>query len=195
MERGRQLIRSKILMSTLKGLTMIICCKFKKNLINLWLYTHLFMFWSMYIAACQGQTTPGDIILMSTETTCHFRHLLQISKISLSSLILFNFFHDFIHVYSPAAGPDNPLGMKFWCQQEHFVTSVFVASFINISLKSDIILFFHDFIYVYSPRGRGSQPPGDKVWFQQKRLVTSFICCKFQKKCLWSLFLNIFFMI
>ena len=24
-------------------ITMVICCKFKKNLFNLWLYTHLFM--------------------------------------------------------------------------------------------------------------------------------------------------------
>ena len=67
----------------------------------------------MYIAACQGKTTPGDKILMSTETTCHFGHLLQVSKKSLSILILYNFFHYFIHVYSPGAGADNPLGMKF----------------------------------------------------------------------------------
>ena len=75
----------------------------------------------MYIAACQGQTTPGDKILMSTETSCHFATSL---KKSLWSLILYIFFHDFIHVYSPGAGADNPLGMKFWCQQEHLVTSI-----------------------------------------------------------------------
>ena len=26
-------------------ITMVICCKFKKNLFNLWLYIHLFMIW------------------------------------------------------------------------------------------------------------------------------------------------------
>ena len=36
----------------------------------------------MYIAAGQGQTTPEDKILMSTETSCHFGHLLQVSKTS-----------------------------------------------------------------------------------------------------------------
>ena len=46
----------------------------------------------MYIAAGQGQTTPGDKILMSTETSCHFGHLLQVSKKSLKS--------DFIHFFS-----------------------------------------------------------------------------------------------
>ena len=35
----------------------------------------------MYIATGQGQTTrAGDKILMSTETSCHFGHLLQVSK-------------------------------------------------------------------------------------------------------------------
>ena len=34
----------------------------------------------MYIAAGQGQTTSGDKILMSTETSCHFGHLRQVSK-------------------------------------------------------------------------------------------------------------------
>ena len=32
----------------------------------------------MYIATGQGQTTPGDEILMSVETSCHFGHLLQV---------------------------------------------------------------------------------------------------------------------
>ena len=80
----------------------------------------------MYIAAGQEQTTPGDKLLMSTETSCHFGHLLQVSKKSHLSLIyfilfiylffilfIFFFFHDFIHVYSPGAGADNPLGMEF----------------------------------------------------------------------------------
>ena len=59
----------------------------------------------MYIAAGQGQTTPGDKILMSTETSCHFGHLLQVEKKSHC--------HDFINLYSAGAGADNPLGTKF----------------------------------------------------------------------------------
>ena len=67
----------------------------------------------MYTAGGQGQITPEAKILMSTETSCHFGHLLQVSKKSLRSLILYDFFHDFIHVCSPGAGADNPLGTKF----------------------------------------------------------------------------------
>ena len=64
----------------------------------------------MYIAAGQGQTTPGDKILMSVETSCHFMSFAtSFKKISLKSDSN-NFFHDFIHVYtsSPEAGADNP---------------------------------------------------------------------------------------
>ena len=49
------------------------------------------------------------------------------------------FFHDFIHVYSPRAVADNPLGTKFLCEQEHPVTSVICCKFQKISLKSDFI--------------------------------------------------------
>ena len=70
----------------------------------------------MYIATGQGLTTPGDKILMSTETFC-FGHLLQVKKITLKSdFIQFVFcfvFYDFTHVYSPGAEADNPLGTKF----------------------------------------------------------------------------------
>ena len=56
-----------------------------------------------------GADNLGAKILMSTETTCHFGHL---KKISFKSEFI-HFFHYFIHVYSPGAGADNPLGMKF----------------------------------------------------------------------------------
>ena len=148
----------------------------------------------MNIAEGQGQTTQWDKISMSTETSCHFSHLLQVSKKSLWNLILYNFLHDFIHVYSPGAGADNPLRMKFWCQQEHLVTSVICCKFKKKSLWSLILYnFFHDFIHVYSPRAGADRPQGTKFWCQQKCLVTSFICCKLKRKCLWSMILYNFF--
>ena len=119
---------------------------FKKKS-QVWFYTFFFFFiiLYMYIALGRGWQHPGDEILMSTGTSCHFSHLLQVQK--------------------------------------------------KISFKSDFIHFFHDFIHVYSPGARADSPQGTKFWLQQKCLVTSFICCKFQKKCLWSPILNNFFMI
>ena len=66
----------------------------------------------MYIAPEQGQTAPGDNVLMSTEMSCHFIHLLQIKKMSSKSDFIY-FFHDLINVYSPGAGADSPKGTKF----------------------------------------------------------------------------------
>ena len=149
----------------------------------------------MYIAAGQGQTTPGDKILGSTEISCHFGHLLQVSNKSLWNLILYNCFHDFIHVYSARGGADNPLGTKFWCQQEHLVTLVicckFQKSLYEVWLNT---FFFHDFIHVqYSHRAGADSPQGIKFWCLQKCLVPSFICCKFQKNVFEVWFYTVFF--
>ena len=38
--------------------TLHICCKFQTNLFEFWFYTHFLMFFLMYIAPGQGQTTP-----------------------------------------------------------------------------------------------------------------------------------------
>ena len=43
----------------------------------------------MCTATDQGQTTPGDKILMSTETSCHLDHLLQVKKKTLYDFIQF----------------------------------------------------------------------------------------------------------
>ena len=60
----------------------------------------------------RGRLPPGDKILMSTERLYHFTHLLQVSKKSLWSLILYIFFHDLVHVYSPGARGIQPPGDK-----------------------------------------------------------------------------------
>ena len=66
----------------------------------------------MNIAAAQGQTTPRDKILMSTETSSFRSFATSLKKISLKSDFV-QFLHDLIHLYSHGAGADNPLGMKF----------------------------------------------------------------------------------
>ena len=132
---------------------------------------------------------------MSTETPCHFGHLLQVSKKSLSSLIIYNFFfHYFIHVYSHGAGPDNPFGMKFWCQQEHLVTSVIYCKFQkNLFEVWFYTFFFFMILYMYIAPGQGQTAP------RGQSLISTEMSCHFihllqvSKKCLWSLILNNFF--
>ena len=106
-------------------ITSTICCKFQTNLYELWFYTHFLMFFHMYIAQGQGQTTLCGQILMSTEKPCHFAHLLQVSKKYLWSLILYIIFHVFIH------GQTTSWGQNFYIN-------------INLlSLWSFAVSFFH----------------------------------------------------
>ena len=107
----------------------------------------------MYIAPGQGQTTPWGQMLMSTESPYHFAHLLQVLKQSLLKYDFKSILNDFIHVYSPRAGTDDPLVTKFWCRQKLSLYP-FVASLKKKSLWS--------LIFMYIAPGRGTQPIGDK---------------------------------
>ena len=50
-------------------------------------------------------------------------------------------FHDLIHVYSPGATEDSPRGQNFDVNRKVLSLYPFVASFTEMSLKSDIIQF------------------------------------------------------
>ena len=65
---------------------------------------------------------------------------------------------------APGQGQTTPRGQNLDVNRKALSLYPFVASFKEISLKSDFIyFFFHDLIHVYSPRAGGIQPPGDKV--------------------------------
>ena len=115
----------------------------KKKSLWIWFYAFFFMILYMYIAPGQGQTAPpGDKVLMSTEMSCHFIHLMQVLKKCLWSLILYNLFYHLIHVYNPGIGADSPQGQNLDVNRKALSLYPFVASFKEISLKSDFIHFF-----------------------------------------------------
>ena len=64
---------------------------------------------------------------------------------------------------APGQGQTDHRGQNFDVNRKALSFYPFVASFKEISLKSDFIHFFHDLIHVYSPGAGGIQPPGDKV--------------------------------
>ena len=130
----------------------------------------------MYIATGQGHTTPGDKILMSTETSCHFSHLLQVSKKSLWSLILYKFFmilYMYIHV-APGQELTTPRGRDVYVNKNILSLRSFVASCKkNLFEVWFYAIFFHDFIHVYSPGAGADSPTGDKV------LMSTEMSCHF----------------
>ena len=70
----------------------------------------------------------------------------------------------FIHVYSPRAGADNPLGTNFDVNRKPLSLCPFVASFKTISTR--FFMFFH----MYIAPGRGRQTPGVKILTSTDRL-------------------------
>ena len=103
----------------------------------------------MYIATGQGQTTPGDKILMTTETSCHFGHLLW-------SLILYSFFM-ILYMYTAAGqGLISPWGRNFDVNRNILSLLSFVAS-----LKKNLFsvwfytIFFLMILYMYIAPGQG----------------------------------------
>ena len=80
---------------------------------------------------------------MSTEMSCHFIHLLQVSKqISLKSdFIQFFFMISYMYI-APGQGQTVPRGQNFDVNRKALSLYPFVASFKKISLKSDFIHFF-----------------------------------------------------
>ena len=75
---------------------------------------------------------------------------------------LYTFFHDFIHVHSPWAGADNPLGPKFWSDQECLITFVICCKFPNNLFN--LWLYTHLFIMSGQVRGRQPQTWGQLLW-------------------------------
>ena len=119
---------------------------------------------------------------MTTERPLLFAHMLQVSKWSLRNLILYTFFNYFIHVYSPEARADKPLGSKFWCQQKALTTSTICCK--KISLNSDFIHIYSCFsTCIYSPGA------GDKILMSTERPCHFAHLLQVSKKYLWSLIL------
>ena len=64
---------------------------------------------------------------------------------------------------APGQWQTAPRGQNFDVNGKALSLYPFVASFKEISLKSDFIHFFHVLIHIYSPGTGGIQPPEDKV--------------------------------
>ena len=129
----------------------------------------------MYIAAGQGQTTPGDKILMSTETSCHFSHLLQVSKKSLWSLFYTFFFmilYMYIHI-APGQGLTTPRGRNFYINRNILSLWSFVASFKKNLFEVWFYAIFFMILYMYIAPGQGQTAPRGQS-FNVNRNVLSF---------------------
>ena len=82
-------------------------------------------------------------------------------------------------VYSPGQGQTTLCGQNPDVNRKALSLCPFVASFREISLKSDFIHNFSCFIHVYSPRAGAYNPLGSEFLCKYIPHVTLVICCKF----------------
>ena len=126
-----------------------------------------FMILYMYIAPAQGKTAPSGRSFDVNRNVLSLHSFVAIfEKISLKSDFI-HFFHDLNHVYSPGAGADtlpHLRGQNFDVNRKALSHYPFVASFKEISLKSDFMqLFsFHDLRHAYSPGAAAYSSYGTK---------------------------------
>ena len=131
-------------------ITLPICCRFKKKCFEVRFYIHFFHDSPYVYSPGQGQTITGDKILMTTERSFLFAHMLQVSKWSLRNLILYTFLMTLYMYIVPGKGQKTPCGQTFDVNRKPLSLQPFVASFKMISSKSDFIHIFNDFIRVFS---------------------------------------------
>ena len=98
------------------------------------------------------------------------------------------YFNAFIHVYSPRAGADYPLGTNVDVNRKFLSLCPFVTSFKTISTR--FFMFFH----MYIAPGRGRQTPGVKILMSTERPYHFDHLLQVLKKSLWTLILYTFLM-
>ena len=95
-------------------ITSTICCKFQTNLFEFWFYTHFLMFFHMYIAPGQGQTTlcgQNPDVNRKAWSLCPF--VASFKKKSLKSDFTHNF-HVFIQSIALGQGQTTTWGQNFY---------------------------------------------------------------------------------
>ena len=95
----------------------------------------------MYIAPWQGLTTPWGRNFDVNRNIFSLWSFVASFKNTLKSDFIHFFFHDFIHVFSPRAGADNPKVTKFDVNRNVLSLHSFVTSFKKMSPKPDFIQF------------------------------------------------------
>ena len=163
---------------------MVICCKSEKNRFNLN---------TCILPQVRGRQPLG------TKFWCQQKplvgHLLQVSKTkTLKSDFIHFFFHDFIHVYSPGAVADKPLGRNLNVNRNILSIQSFVGSFKKKSLWSltlyHFFFFFPYFIHVYSCRSGADNHRGHFDVYRNRLSLCSFAT---SFNLFWSLILYNFF--
>ena len=104
------------------------------------------------------------------------------SSRKIPSLIIYEIFLNFIHVYKAPGQEETTFRDNFFlCKQKCLNTLITGCMFQKIALLSDFMHIFHDFIPVHRPWAGADNPLGPNFLCQLEGLITTVICCKFKK--------------
>ena len=92
----------------------------------------------------------------------------------------------------PGLGQTTPRGQNFDVNRKASSLYPFVASFKEISLKSDFRQFFHDFLHVYSSKAGADNPLGQNFYVNRNILSLWSFVASFKKISLKSDFIQFF---
>ena len=95
----------------------------------------------------------------------------------------------------PGQGLTTAWGRNFYVSRNNLSLLSFVASFKNVSFKSDFIHSLFMVWYMYIAPGQGQRAPRGQSFDVNRNVLSLHSFFESFKKCLWSLILYIFFMI
>ena len=152
-------------------------------------YIHFFHVSSYVYSPGQGQTIHWGQNFDDNRNTFSLCPYVAVSKWSLRNLILLHF-NDFIHVYSPGARAENPLGINFWCLQKALIICCkFQTNLFEFWFYTHFLMFFHMYL---APGQEQTTLCGQNPDVNRKALSLCPFVASF-KKYLWSLTLYIIF--
>ena len=122
-------------------ITMVICCKFKKNLFQpLTLYTSFHDLIKVYCRRSGADNPRGQKFDVNRNLLALRSFATSFKKISLKSdFIQFCSMILYMYIRSPRAGLTSPWGWNFYVSRNILSLRSFIASFKKISLKSRVL--------------------------------------------------------
>ena len=109
-------------------ITMVICCKFRKNPFNFWLYTHLFM--NVYSRRSGADNPRGqnfdvnrNLLSLQSFATSFKKNLFEVWFYTIFFMILYMYIH-----VAPGQGLTTPRGWNFYVNRNILSLWSFVAS-------------------------------------------------------------------
>ena len=149
-------------------ITPTIYCKFQTNLFEFWFYTHFLMFFRLYIAPGQGQTTfcgQNSDVNRKALSLCPFvaslkRNLFEVWFFTVFLCVcVCVFFCFFFHMYIAPGRSRQPIGNKNFMTTERPFLFANMLQVLKWSLRNLILYTFLMILYMYIAPGQGQKNP------------------------------------